>query len=164
MPDTFSNRLRMAMDLRELRQADLIVKAKPLCQEVGVKLESNAISQYLAGKVMPREDKLRILSQVLDVNQLWLAGQDVPWSRTPDEHETDRLINQVSIMDNANNKILMNADVRRTAILYYRADDVTKELSRRVLEKFREISDSDATGYYNYEDVYAQQDALDTAD
>ena len=136
MPDTFSNRLRMAMDLRELRQADLIVKAKPLCQEVGVKLESNAISQYLAGKVMPREDKLRILSQVLDVNQLWLAGQDVPWSRTPDEHETDRLINQVSIMDNANNKILMNADVRRTAILYYRADDVTKELIRRVLEKF----------------------------
>ena len=113
---------------------------------------------------MPREDKLRILSQVLDVNQLWLAGQDVPWPRTPDEHETDRLIGQVSIMDAANNKILMNADVRRTAILYYRADDVTKELIRRVLEKFREISDSDATGYYNYEDVYAQQDALDAAD
>ena len=156
MPDTFSNRLRTAMELRGMRQADIIVKAEPLCKEEGVKLGSNAISQYLAGKVMPREDKLRILSQVLDVNQLWLAGQDVPWIRTPDEHETDRLNNQISVMDAANNKIIMNADVRQIAILYYRADDVTKELIRRVLEKFCEIPDSDETGYYHLEEMYSQ--------
>ena len=110
---------------------------------------------------MPREEKLRILSQVLDVNQLWLAGQDVSWQRTLDEQETDRLKMQVSTMDRANDKILMNADVRRVAILYSRADEVTKELIRRALDKFREIPDSDAMGYFSYEDVFAQQDAAD---
>ena len=149
MPEKFSDRLRLAMKLRGMRQADVILKAAPLCKEEGVKLGSNAISQYLSGKVMPREEKLRILSQVLDVNQLWLAGQDVSWQRTLDEQETDRLKMQVSTMDRANDKILMNADVRRVAILYSRADEVTKELIRRALDKFREIPDSDAMGYFS---------------
>ena len=161
MPEKFSDRLRLAMKLRGMRQADVIRQAAPLCKEEGVKLGSNAISQYLSGKVMPREEKLRILSQVLDVNQLWLAGQDVSWQRTLDEQETDRLKMQVSTMDRANDKILMNADVRRVAILYSRADEVTKELIRRALDKFREIPDSDAMGYFSYEDVFAQQDAAD---
>ena len=42
----------------------------------------SAISQYLSGKVTPKQDKVYKLAQVLKVNESWLMGYDVPMEQS----------------------------------------------------------------------------------
>ena len=81
-----SERLRKIMSDKNLKQVDIINLAKPLCDLYKVKLGRNDISQYVSGKVEPRQNKLYILAQVLNVNEAWLMGYDVPKERTPEEY------------------------------------------------------------------------------
>ena len=66
------------MDSKNLRQIDILNLAKPFCVAQNVKLGKNDLSQYVSGKVQPKDDKLHILSQALSVTELWLRGYDVP--------------------------------------------------------------------------------------
>ena len=43
----------------------------------------SAISQYLSGKVTPKQDKIYKLAQALKVNESWLMGYDVPMEQSP---------------------------------------------------------------------------------
>ena len=67
----FAERLRNAMNSRELKQVDLVHAA----ERRGVKMGKSHISQYVAGKTMPREDVLLFLADELDVDANWLRGQ-----------------------------------------------------------------------------------------
>lgn len=67
--DTFANRLRKAMDIRNFKQIDLVNKTK---------LDKSLINKYLNGISEAGSDKLTILSNALDVNEVWLMGYDVP--------------------------------------------------------------------------------------
>lgn len=83
-----SDRLKELMQMRGLRQADILEKIEPYCREFGVKIPRNALSQYITGKVKPKQDKLSILGMALGVSEVWLMGYDVPMEReeaqTPD--------------------------------------------------------------------------------
>ena len=79
-----SDRLRELMSERQLKQADIIRLARPLCDELGVKMNRSDISQYVNGKAEPTQGKLFVLSSVLDVNESWLMGYDAPRKRMPD--------------------------------------------------------------------------------
>ena len=76
-----SDRLKYLMETRNLRQADILEKIQPLCERYGVKIPRNAISQYVTGKVLPKQDKLTILGMALGVSEIWLMGYDVPMER-----------------------------------------------------------------------------------
>lgn len=76
MKDTFSNRLEKAMNLRNIKQVEL-------CEKTGI--SSSLVNKYLKGKAFARQDKIYILSKVLDVNEAWLMGYDVDINRIPDE-------------------------------------------------------------------------------
>lgn len=76
-----SERLKMVMSERGLRQVDVLTAAKPFCEQYGVKLERNDLSQYVSGKVEPGQKKLTILGLALNVSETWLMGYDVPVSR-----------------------------------------------------------------------------------
>lgn len=67
--DTFANRLRKAMNIRNFKQIDLVNKTK---------LDKSLINKYLNGISEAGSDKLTILSNALDVNEVWLMGYDVP--------------------------------------------------------------------------------------
>ena len=69
------------MSERDLKQIDIIRLAEPICKEFKVKIGRNDISQYLSGKVEPRQNKIYILAKALDVNEAWLMGYDVPKER-----------------------------------------------------------------------------------
>ena len=56
-----SDRLKQLMKARNLRQVDILEAAEPYCNKYGVKLETNALSQYVSGKVEPGQEKLSIL-------------------------------------------------------------------------------------------------------
>lgn len=43
----------------------------------------SAISQYLSGKVTPKQDKIYKLAQSLKVNESWLMGYDEPREQSP---------------------------------------------------------------------------------
>ncbi|KFI87017.1 MULTISPECIES: aminotransferase class I/II-fold pyridoxal phosphate-dependent enzyme [Bifidobacterium] len=72
----FAERLRNAMTSRGLKQIDLVHAA----ERQAVKMGKSHISQYVAGKTMPREDVLEFLANELDVDVNWLRGA----SSTPD--------------------------------------------------------------------------------
>ena len=78
---TTSDRLKQLMADRNLRQVDILEKAQPFCLKYGVKLGRNDISQYVSGKVLPKQDKLTVLGLALNVSEAWLMGFDVPMSR-----------------------------------------------------------------------------------
>lgn len=75
--DTFKNRLQKAMNTKNMRQVDLVEKTG---------LDKTLINKYLAGIMNARQDKLTILADALDVNEVWLMGYDVSMERDLNEH------------------------------------------------------------------------------
>ena len=78
-----AERLRFIMNERGLKQVDILRLCEPYCEKYGVKLQKNDLSQYLSGKVEPRQDKLTILGSALGVQEAWLMGYDVPRENAP---------------------------------------------------------------------------------
>lgn len=73
-----SERLRYIMDTRNIRQVDILEAAKPFCKKYNTKLGKTDLCQYVSGKVEPGPEKLRVLSQALNVNEAWLMGYNTP--------------------------------------------------------------------------------------
>ena len=80
-PSTTAERLQEAMNIRGLKQIDVLRLAEPYCRAYGVNLGKTALTQYVSGKIVPRQDKLTILGLALDVSEVWLMGYDVPMER-----------------------------------------------------------------------------------
>lgn len=76
-----AERIQMLMRERNLRQTDILEMCKPFCEKYGVKMGKNDISQYVSGRVEPGSKKLAILGLVLNVDEVWLMGYDVPMRR-----------------------------------------------------------------------------------
>lgn len=85
MPNkTTSDRLKQIMEERNLKQADILKLAAPYCKQYKIKLGRNDLSQYVSGKVLPRQNKLYVLGRALNVSEAWLMGFDVPMERDSD--------------------------------------------------------------------------------
>lgn len=67
-----SVRLRKALSIRKMTQAELCARAK---------ISKSSLSEYLSGKYEPKQDKIFILAQALDVDPVWLWGYDVPMEK-----------------------------------------------------------------------------------
>lgn len=72
--DTTSNRLKQAMDMREMKQVDII-------ERTGI--SKGALSSYLSGRYVPKQNNIHALAVALDVSESWLMGYDV------DPHRVD---------------------------------------------------------------------------
>ena len=82
---SFSERLLKAMQLRKMRQIDLV-------NATG--LPKSAISQYLSGMYVPKMDNIYKMAKALEVSASWLLGFDVE-------------INQMPVTSSANEDIFM---------------------------------------------------------
>lgn len=114
MKDSTSGRIKKAMDLRNLRQVDLIERTQ---------LGRSAISQYVSGKVTPKQDKVYLLAKALNVSPAWLMGYDVPM-------EANSII---STKPNDLNKFLQQSQVIFDGETYS-LDDEDRELIMKSLE------------------------------
>ena len=74
-------RLKTIMNMRGLRQVDILNLTIPYCKKYDVKMNKSDISQYCSGKTEPNQEKLFILGNALNVNEAWLMGFDVPMER-----------------------------------------------------------------------------------
>ena len=70
MNTLFAERLKIALDRKNMKQIDLVHRAL----QQGVKLGKSHVSQYLSGKTMPRPEILRFLAATLEVDEKWLQG------------------------------------------------------------------------------------------
>ena len=64
-----SIRLRKALSIRNMRQSDL-------CEKTNI--PKSAISHYLSGSFVPKQDRAYVIAQALNVNPAWLMGFDAP--------------------------------------------------------------------------------------
>ena len=84
---TFSERLNLIMKEKKLRQVDILNLAKPYQQKYNIKFNKSHLSQYVNGKFNPDNEKIFLLSKVLDVSEAWLLGYNVPRTREVDTVE-----------------------------------------------------------------------------
>lgn len=64
-----SVRISKALSIRGMKQSELCEKTK---------IPKSAISQYVSGSFEPKQDRLFLIAQALDVDPVWLMGFDVP--------------------------------------------------------------------------------------
>lgn len=78
-------RLRQYMSENNLKQVDILRLSKRFYDQTGVKITKTDLSQYIHDKSEPRQDKLFVLAQALNVNEAWLMGYDVSKERKETE-------------------------------------------------------------------------------
>lgn len=66
--ESISTRIQKAMDLRGLRQADLVNRTG---------INKGALSCYISGRYQPKQNNIYLLAKALDVNVEWLMGANV---------------------------------------------------------------------------------------
>ena len=76
------NRLNEALIIRCMKQVEL-------SERTG--LSSAQINSWKKNKWQPKQRALHLMAKVLDVNEMWLAGQDVPMDRPIKQKELDQL-------------------------------------------------------------------------
>lgn len=80
MKDQFIERLNSILQKRNLSQADL-------SKMTGIR--SSSISDWLKGKYEPKQDKIAIIADALNVSPVWLIGYDEPSTNQPKGYYVD---------------------------------------------------------------------------
>ncbi|MBR5865739.1 MAG: helix-turn-helix transcriptional regulator [Alistipes sp.] len=80
-------RLKEALDLREMRPADL-------CRKTGI--PKNTLSNYMKGNTKPKADRVYQIAAALDVSEAWLLGYDVPMNRSAEQKKNDDLVQVIA--------------------------------------------------------------------
>ena len=78
---TTADSLKEIIELRDLKQVDILKLATPYCKQYNIKLNKSDLSQFVSGKVIPGQWKLTILGMALNVSEAWLMGYEVPMER-----------------------------------------------------------------------------------
>lgn len=67
-----ADRMALALQLRGMKQSELCIKTG---------IPKSAISQYISGEFKPKQDRVFLIAQALDVDEAWLMGYDVPMEK-----------------------------------------------------------------------------------
>lgn len=70
--ESCGERICKALSIRDMKQVDLSEKTG---------IPKSAISQYCAGAFKPKQQRLFLIAEALDVDEAWLMGLDVPMER-----------------------------------------------------------------------------------
>ncbi len=121
--DTFANRLKKAMDMNGFKQIDLVNKTK---------LDKSLINKYLNGISEAGNDKLTLLSDVLNVSEPWLMGYDVP---IDDRSMANLLKEKIDLVESCKN----NQEFDELELLFSKNKDILteddKEYIKFIIEK-----------------------------
>lgn len=69
MNATISDRIKEAMSVRNMKQAELVEKTG---------ITKGALSSYISGRYEPKQTNTFLIAKALDVDVSWLMGNDVP--------------------------------------------------------------------------------------
>lgn len=151
MCDSISNRLKRAMEIRNMKQSKL-------SQITGI--GKSSISQYISGDYEPKQGNIYLLAQALDVNEAWLMGHDVkmdreikPTSISLNERNLLKKYNSLdekgrhtvnTILEVEYNRCINSTDEYMPETLAAHDDDIPDDAKKRnmtkAMVKFREIN------------------------
>jgi len=97
--DTFQNRLKKALDIRNIKPVELHEKTG---------ISESLISKYLSGNAIARQRKISTLSDVLNINEVWLLGYDVPMEK----ETTQELKDYISLKELFKDKVPLLGTVK----------------------------------------------------
>lgn len=113
---TFKERFNQALSIRNIKPVELFEKTG---------ISESTISQYRSGYAQPKEDKLLLISNALDVNPVWLLGLNV--------HMDNELYeNSLSPAANPDN-VICTYEEKEIVLAYRRSDSLTKAMVLRAL-------------------------------
>lgn len=101
-----SDRLKQIMREKNLKQVDILEKAKPYCDKYNVKLGKSDLSQYISGRNNPAQKKLAVLSMALNVDEAWLMGFEVPMERKATT--SNELLDMINSLDETRQKQVLD--------------------------------------------------------
>lgn len=70
--ESCATRIKKALSIRSMTQSELCRKTK---------IATSAMSEYVKGLYDPKQDKIYIMAQALNVDPVWLMGFDVPMEK-----------------------------------------------------------------------------------
>lgn len=85
---TTAQRIKEGLEIRGLKQSDLVEKTG---------ISKGALSSYISGRYMPKQNNIYLISKALNVNEAWLMGADVPMERG--EYEDPSLLKRDAMLE-----------------------------------------------------------------
>lgn len=76
------NRIAEALSMRNMKQVELCERCK---------IGKSTMSAWIHQRWQPSQTPLHKMGKVLDVNELWLAGYDIPMERPVKQKELDQM-------------------------------------------------------------------------
>lgn len=141
-----SDRLKEGMELRQLKQVDIVKKTG---------INKGALSSYLSGKYEPKQNNIYLLAKALDVNEAWLMGHDVPMDRkytlkniTPDYLQSNPKLKDslFEATKNLINSYATQSDISIVDILKDEdtSDDIKAQIYNDVFEEIKYDEDNNS--------------------
>lgn len=117
---SFASRLNKAMELRNMKQSELVEKTG---------ITKGAISQYLKGKYAPKQINTYKIAKALNVNPVWLMGKEVEIDFEQEIYYLNDDVRELAqeLFDNRELKLVM---------------DSSRKLSKKSLIDLKNIIDS----------------------
>lgn len=69
----FQERIKEALEIRNLKPSQLSDLSN---------INKSTISQYLKGIYKPKYSRIKLFAEILNVDEVWLTGYDVPYEKT----------------------------------------------------------------------------------
>lgn len=124
--DSISNRLKTAMSIRDIKQADLVEKTG---------IPKGSISQYVSGYVEPKSDRIYLLAKALSVDPVWLMGMDVPMEKqiASVDYMVDEMLVEVA---DITNRMTVEENLRKFIVAYLSLSADKKKLVEEITYGF----------------------------
>ena len=150
-----SDRIKEALNLRNMKPIELVEQSN---------IKKSALSQYMSGKITPRQKALDAMAKVLNVSPAWLMGFDVPMERegilndvkiqeTHKEYSKAELKGEFTITENINDEYIriLNVENEKANETIYNLK--RNEYDSKMIDKIK-ISFSLNDINYTDDDVY----------
>lgn len=115
---TCAERIKIALHIKGMKQSDL-------CRLT--KIPKSALSQYISGAYEPKQDRIYLMAQALNVNETWLMGLDVPMER--------------QVKKDSPSESTLTEGEQMWLELYHRVSDDTRDILIKMMDSFDRLPD-----------------------
>ncbi|KDE74875.1 helix-turn-helix domain-containing protein [Fusobacterium necrophorum] len=119
--ESFSERLKQALELRDLKPTKLSELSN---------INKSTISQYIQGVYQPKRARIELFAKILNVNEAWLIGYDVPKERN---QQDDRFLG----LNAAGRKQYGN--FMNEATMYFNDEKISLEDKEKIFQSLQDV-------------------------
>lgn len=113
-----AERIKKALYIKGMKQSDL-------CRLTNI--PKSALSQYISGAFEPKQDRIYLMAQALNVSETWLMGLDVPMERP--------------VKKTSPSKSDLSEGEQLWLELYHRVSDDARDILIKMMDSFDRLPD-----------------------